>query len=217
MLAKRVAVERSGKVGEEIGYQVRFERVAGRNTRVCYVTEGVLLRRLLKDPQLAAVSAIIFDEFHERHLQGDVMLAMSLALQEGARPDLKIIVMSATLNSDALKRHLEPCRVVSSEGRAYPVEIKHFRTRTSTEKDVWDMVAAALSEEVIRSKLPGDVLVRKCFISTGYALPSELTTRHGSKWRLRASELSVADITMIFKSGRAPSCKASDIASITSP
>jgi ATP-dependent helicase HrpB len=159
MLAKRVAAERAGNVGDEIGYQVRFERVTGRNTRICYVTEGVLLRRLLKDPQLAAVSAIIFDEFHERHLQGDVMLAMSLALQEGVRPDLKIIVMSATLDSDALERHLEPCRVVSSEGRAYPVEIKYFRPRTSTEKDVWDMVAAALREEVIRSQLSGDVLV----------------------------------------------------------
>lgn len=159
MLAKRVAAERAGKVGDEIGYQVRFERVAGRNTRVCYVTEGVLLRRLLKDPQLSAVSAIVFDEFHERHLQGDVMLAMSLALQEDARPDLKVIVMSATLDSDALQRHLEPCQVVSSEGRAYPVQIKHFRSRASTEKDVWDIVAAALREEVVRSKLPGDVLV----------------------------------------------------------
>lgn len=159
MLARRVADERGGKVGEEIGYQVRFERVAGRNTRVSYVTEGVLLRRLLGDPQLGAVRAIVFDEFHERHLQGDVMLAMALALQEGARPDLKIIVMSATIDSGAVERHLDPCEVVRSEGRAYPVEIKYFRARTSTEKDVWDMVAAALREEIVRSKLPGDVLV----------------------------------------------------------
>ena len=159
MLAKRVAGERACKVGEEIGYQVRFEHVAGHNTRVCYVTEGVLLRRLLNNPVLDGVSAIVFDEFHERHLQGDVMLAMALSLQEESRPDLKIVVMSATLDCGPLEKHLEPCRVVRSEGRAYPVEIKHFRSSGSSGKDLWDVVASALREEVIAEKLQGDVLV----------------------------------------------------------
>jgi len=159
MLAKRVAGERGGRVGEEIGYQVRFERVAGRNTRICYVTEGVLLRRILDDSNLVGVAAIVFDEFHERHLQGDVMLAMAMSLQNSARPDLKIVVMSATLDCSELEKHLDPCRLVRSSGRTYPVEIKHFKAGRLSGKDVWDGVASALREELIGKKLQGDVLV----------------------------------------------------------
>lgn len=173
MLARRVASERKVMPGEEIGYQVRFDRVSGPRTRVCYVTEGVLLRRLLEDPMLGGVGAIVFDEFHERHLQGDVMLAMALSLQDQSRPDLKIVVMSATLDSDALEKHLAPCSVVRSEGRTYPVDIKYSRPKHSSGKDIWDVVALALRQEVIAKNLPGDILV---FLPGAYEIRRTIDT-----------------------------------------
>src|SRR5690349_9305654 len=95
--ARRVAQELGERVGETVGYQVRFEDATGPRTRLRYVTEGVLTRRLVADPLLRGVSAVVLDEFHERHLQGDVALALLLQLQRGPRPDLKLVVMSATL------------------------------------------------------------------------------------------------------------------------
>ena len=159
MLSRRVAAERGGRVGDEIGFQVRFERRAGVNTRVCYVTEGVLLRRLLEDPCLNGVGALVFDEFHERHIQGDVMLAMALSMQKTVRPDLKIVVMSATLDSGKLEAHLSPCCVVRSEGKTYPVRISYVSGGYGQGKQIWDHVALALKKEVIAKKLPGDILV----------------------------------------------------------
>ena len=88
LLARRVAFERSGRLGDEVGYQIRFEKVASKKTRIRFVTEGILLRQLLQDPELAGVAAILFDEFHERHLYGDITLARTLQLQEAGRPDL---------------------------------------------------------------------------------------------------------------------------------
>ena len=84
LLAKRVAFERSGRLGEEVGYQIRFEKVASKNTRIRFVTEGILLRQLLQDPELRGVAAILFDEFHERHLYGDITLARAAALAGNA-------------------------------------------------------------------------------------------------------------------------------------
>src|SRR5271157_1575072 len=98
LLASRVAQELGVKLGDEVGYQIRFENCTSAKTRIRFVTEGVLLRQLIHDPQLRGVSVILFDEFHERHLYGDITLARSLDLQEQQRPDLKLAVMSATLN-----------------------------------------------------------------------------------------------------------------------
>ena len=103
LLAKRVAQELGVKLGEEVGYQIRFENVTSAKTKIRFVTEGVLLRQLIDDPQLRGVSAILFDEFHERHLYGDITLARALDLQERQRPDLKLVVMSATLNAGDLE------------------------------------------------------------------------------------------------------------------
>nr|MDQ2658794.1 DEAD/DEAH box helicase [Verrucomicrobiota bacterium] len=97
MLAARVANERNAKLGDEVGYQIRFENVVSKRTRIRFVTEGILLRQLIQNPELRGISAILFDEFHERHLYGDITLARALRLQESARPDLQIVVMSATL------------------------------------------------------------------------------------------------------------------------
>jgi ATP-dependent helicase HrpB len=97
LLAARVAEERGVALGTEVGYQVRFDRQTSEATRILYVTEGILLRRLLTSPNLDSVSAILFDEFHERHVYGDITLARARLLQETTRPDLQLVVMSPRL------------------------------------------------------------------------------------------------------------------------
>src|SRR4029434_433743 len=96
---------------------MRVEELASKKTRIRFVTEGILLRQLLQDPELSGVAAILFDEFHERHLYGDITLARTLHWQETRRPDLKLVVMSATLESDRLAKYLAPCQVLTSSGR----------------------------------------------------------------------------------------------------
>src|SRR5438445_4336223 len=109
MLASWVAKARNVKLGTEVGYQIRLDNVTSPATRICYVTEGVLLRRMLANPDLKGVSAIVFDEFHERHLYGDITLARALESQESTRPDLIIVVMSATLDVATVEKYLDPC------------------------------------------------------------------------------------------------------------
>src|SRR5215472_800075 len=103
LLASRVAQEMNVELGQEVGYQIRFENATSDATRIKFETEGVLLRQLIQDPALRGVQALIFDEFHERHLYGDITLARVLDLQEQLRPDLLIAVMSATLDAGALE------------------------------------------------------------------------------------------------------------------
>lgn len=122
MAARRVAEERGERVGETVGYQFRFENVSGPKTRLRFLTEGMLMRRLLGDPGLKNVAAVILDEFHERHLHGDVALAFLRKLQLGNRPDLRILVMSATLDTEALSAYLGGCKTIRVEGRNFPVE-----------------------------------------------------------------------------------------------
>jgi ATP-dependent helicase HrpB len=117
LLATRVASERGSRLGDEVGYQIRFENVTSNRTRIRFVTEGILLRQLIQDPQLSGISAILFDEFHERHLYGDITLARALQLQATSRPDLQLAVMSATLDPGLLEKYLEPCTILSSSGR----------------------------------------------------------------------------------------------------
>src|SRR5579863_6068577 len=99
MAARRVATELGENLGETVGYQVRFEDIGGPRTRLRFLTEGVLTRRLLSDPLLKGVGAVILDEFHERHLDADLALALLKRLQATRRPELKLIVMSATLDA----------------------------------------------------------------------------------------------------------------------
>ena len=158
MLAARVASERQTALGEEVGYQIRFDRVASERTRIRFVTEGVLLRQLLQDPKLRNVSAILFDEFHERHLYGDITLARALDLQQESRPDLKLIVMSATLETARLEGFLAPCAMLKSEGRAYPVDIQYLaRPYRMEDVAVWDVAADEL--ERLAGETTGDVLI----------------------------------------------------------
>jgi ATP-dependent helicase HrpB len=159
LLAARVAWERKAELGREVGYQIRFENVTSGQTRVRFVTEGVLLRQMVEDRQLRGVTALIFDEFHERHLYGDITLACALDLQERERPDLKVLVMSATLDTARLEEYLRPCRVLESRGRTHPVEVEYAATPSYVDKrPVWEQAAEAFCEYA-RSGGEGDALI----------------------------------------------------------
>ena len=159
MLAARVASERGGAPGDEVGYQVRFNACASRRTRILYVTEGILLRRLLSDPALRNVHTLILDEFHERHLEGDVALGYALKLQQTLRPDLRIIVMSATLDGDLLDRYMNPCAHLRSAGRTYPVRMEYLAQPVDENRTaVWDLAAREL-DRVLRVCTTGHVLI----------------------------------------------------------
>ena len=125
LAARRVAWELGEQVGETVGYQVRFEEAVGPRTRLRFVTEGVLTRRLLSDPSLKGVDAVVLDEFHERHLDSDFALALLKRLQR-ARSDLRIVVMSATLDAAPVARYLDGCPILRSEGRLFELTIKHL-------------------------------------------------------------------------------------------
>lgn len=124
--ARRTAQERGVKLGDEVGYQVRFDSKRTKHTRITFVTEGLFLRRLQEDPFLEGVSLVVFDEFHERNLDGDLSLALLRSVQKEAREDLKLLVMSATLNREPLEAFLESPPVIESRGRSYPVEIEYL-------------------------------------------------------------------------------------------
>ncbi|MBE7500619.1 MAG: ATP-dependent helicase HrpB [Verrucomicrobiales bacterium] len=159
LLAARVANELGVELGHEVGYQIRFESRVSDTTRIRFVTEGVLLRQMLDDPLLRGVSALIFDEFHERHLYGDLTLARALDLQESARPDLRLLVMSATLQTRLLSDYLKPGPPLMAEGRVFPVEVRYQDTPSYTDRrPIWEQAADAFSQYV-QAGGEGDVLV----------------------------------------------------------
>jgi ATP-dependent helicase HrpB len=125
LAARRVAWEMGEEAGETVGYQVRFEEKIGPRTRLRFVTEGILTRRLLTDPTLKGVDAIVLDEFHERHLDSDLALALLKRLQL-LRPELRVIVMSATLDAAPIARFLGDCPVLRSEGRLFALSVRHL-------------------------------------------------------------------------------------------
>ena len=171
LLAHRVAHELNVQVGREVGYQVRFENFTSDATRIKFETEGILLRQLLNDPTLRGVQALIFDEFHERHLYGDITLARALDLQEKERPDLLILVMSATLEAGALEDYLWPCAVLTSHGRTHPVHVEYLPHRLGeSAPPPWELAADAFISHV-HSGGTGDVLV---FMPGGYEINQTL-------------------------------------------
>src|SRR5215475_9888554 len=157
MLANWVAQARKVNLGGEVGYQMRLDNVASAATRICYVTEGVLLRQMLADPDLKGVNAIVFDEFHERHLYGDITLARALQIQESTRPDLTIVVMSATLDVATVQKYLQPCAVLSSEGRTHSVAIEYL-SRPAGNAPVWELAVKEL-QRLLREHSQGDALI----------------------------------------------------------
>ncbi len=165
LLAGFVARQFPCALGQEVGYAVRFDVRQSAATRILFLTDGLLERRLMDDPEMHGVSAIIFDEVHERRLSGDICLARALQLQRGTRPDLGIVVMSATLELDKLQAYLPQARVLRAEGRLYPVEVTYrppvpVRDRLGrvAPPPVWEQCAAAVKELAARPD-SGDILV----------------------------------------------------------
>ena len=153
--AHRMASLRGEAVGESIGYRMRGESRVGPRTRVEVVTEGVLTRRIHRDPTLDGVGAVIFDEFHERSLDSDLGLALTLRTQALLRDDLRVVVMSATLDGEAVARLLGDAPIITSEGRVFPVETRYADAKSSLSLE--GAVASAIVDAARRDA--GDILV----------------------------------------------------------
>ncbi|MCK8781772.1 ATP-dependent helicase HrpB [Rhizobium sp. NTR19] len=148
-LAARAAASRMASllgepVGERVGYRMRLDNRVSARTRIEVVTEGVFARMILEDPELAGVSAVLFDEYHERSLDADVGLALALDVQSALREDLRLLVMSATLDVERVAALLGDPAVIKSEGRTFPIEIRH-RDRSAAER-IEDVMAATIIE-----------------------------------------------------------------------
>jgi ATP-dependent helicase HrpB len=157
MLAARVAEERSSVPGQEIGFQTRFETMVSAQTRACFITEGILPRMMLADRDLRGVSAIVFDEFHERNLSTDIGLALARNLRRTTRPDLALIAMSATIDTARLAEYLEDAVVIECLGRTYPVDIRYHPARPA-DRPLWDHAAAAVGS-LVSGGAQGDIVV----------------------------------------------------------
>ncbi|MCA9660926.1 MAG: DEAD/DEAH box helicase, partial [Myxococcales bacterium] len=160
MAAERVAELLGERVGERVGYQVRFDSKVSAATRIRFMTEGLLLRRLRDDTELAGVAMVVLDEFHERHLDGDLALALLRRLQ--ARRDLRIVVMSATLDAAPIARFLgeegEGCARFTSAGRAFPVSVD-YRGGAQAERMKLPSRVLRAFHELVEAGLDGDTLV----------------------------------------------------------
>ncbi len=178
--AKRMADTLGEAVGETVGYTVRLERKVSARTRIEVVTEGILTRRLQQDPELAGTGLVIFDEFHERSLDGDFGLALTLDVQRGLRPDLKILVMSATLDAEILCAHLGDAPLVQTAGRMFPVGITALErpTRFTLIDETVKAVARALRDVKgsLLVFLPGEGEIRRTAEALGKLdLPAQHT------------------------------------------
>lgn len=155
LAARFVAAELGERVGDRVGYQVRFEDVSGPKTRIKFVTEGILTRRLLSDPQLRGVDIVVLDEFHERHLSSDLALALLRRLQQTRRPELRIVVMSATLEAAPIAAYLDAPRL-RSEGRRFEVSLEHLQ---APDTRFLDQQVLAGVKRLWADGLDGDLLV----------------------------------------------------------
>ena len=170
-LAARAAAERMAKtlnerVGETVGLRVRFSSKVSRKTRIEIVTEGIFTRLVLDDPMLDGVAAIIFDEFHERSLDADLGLALARDVQQGLREDLRLLVMSATIDGARVAKRLGGAPVIAAEGRAFPVEIRYLgRDARPIEPQMADAIVRAIRAEggSLLAFLPGAAEIRRTF------------------------------------------------------
>jgi ATP-dependent helicase HrpB len=160
--AARIAEEQGWKLGEEVGYQVRFDSRISSRTRLQVLTEGLLSRRLQSDPELSEFGAVLLDEFHERSLHTDLAIGLLSEMQQLARPDLRIVVMSATLDAERVSEFLDHAPIVRVPGRTYPIEIHYSRNPLAIETGeiFLDRVSAAIEGAVDGSQTSlGDLLV----------------------------------------------------------
>jgi len=153
--ARRIAEEQNCPLGTLVGYQVRLERVASSQTRCLVLTPGVLLRMIQDDPFLESVGLVLLDEFHERSLETDLALAMIRYLRETVRPELQLVVMSATIQAEPLADYLGGCPILRCPGRSFPVAIQYRPRRTEVP---WP-VATAQALEAAWTPEEGDVLI----------------------------------------------------------
>ncbi len=164
--ARRIAWENGWRLGDEVGYHVRFDRKAGPATRILVVTEGIFISMLQRDPFLERIGAVVFDEFHERSLDLDIALAMSRRVQDQVRPDLRLVVMSATLDGGPVAAFLGDCPRIVCDVRQHPVEVA-YATR-SIDGDPARAAAAAVRRAVdlntrdILAFLPGVAWIKRC-------------------------------------------------------
>lgn len=176
--ASFMAGQRGENLGDTVGYQVRHEKRLKPDTKVQLVTEGLLTRRLQSDPELSQTGLVIFDEFHERHLQTDLALALCHDCQQGLRDDLKILIMSATLDVAALKKRFPDAPVIQAEGRSYPVTIHWGRRceKRDIAKATATTVRIALKEQSgdLLVFLPGRAEIDRCQQELAGTLPSEI-------------------------------------------
>ena len=157
--AEFVAAARGQRVGDDVGYRIRFEQRGGAATRLWFATEGMFERQLSSDPFLERVAVVVLDEFHERHLQGDLALAVVRELQATVRPDLRLVVMSATLGTDALAAALDGAVVIESSGRAFPVTT-HWAVRPLDPRALASVVGDAVRRAITADEDDGgDLLV----------------------------------------------------------
>ena len=163
--AERMAQTLGERVGETIGYRVRFGSKVSRATRIEVVTEGIFSRQILDDPELAGVAAVLFDEFHERSLDADLGLALARDAQQGLREDLRLLVMSATLDGARVAKLLGDAPVVASEGRAFPVETRYLGRKMDVplERQMAEAIATALRADPgsVLAFLPGAAEIRR--------------------------------------------------------
>jgi ATP-dependent helicase HrpB len=177
--AARMAETLSEPVGATVGYTVRLERKVSRETRIEIVTEGILTRRLQADPELSGIGLLIFDEFHERSLDGDLALALALDVQRALRPDLRIMAMSASLDETRLSAYLGDAPVIAAKGRVFPVATSYGERPEPRQvaEGVARAVLAALADTRIGilAFLPGEAEIRKCAaILSGRKLPDDV-------------------------------------------
>jgi ATP-dependent helicase HrpB len=154
-VARRIAMLRDGLVGDEVGYHVRFDRQAGRDTRLLVVTTGILLKRLLDDVALEDIGTVVIDEFHERTIEMDLVLGMLVRIRQTLRPDLRIVVMSATLAAEPVAKLLGDCPIIHAEGRPFPVQARYERWGEQGELE--NRVAKRVAEAFVATT--GHVLV----------------------------------------------------------
>ena len=163
--AERMAQTLGERVGETVGYRVRFGSKVSRATRIEVVTEGIFTRQILDDPELSGVAAVLFDEFHERSLDADLGLALARDAQTGLREDLRILVMSATLDGARVAKLLGDCPVIASEGRAFPVDTRYLGRKPDVqiERQMADAIATALRADggSVLAFLPGAAEIRR--------------------------------------------------------
>jgi ATP-dependent helicase HrpB len=163
--ADRMAKSLGERTGETVGYRVRFGSKISRATRIEVVTEGIFTRQILDDPELSGIAAILFDEFHERSLDADLGLALARDAQTGLREDLRILVMSATLDGARVAKLLGEAPVIESEGRAFPVETRYLGRKADApiERQMADAIASALRADSgsVLAFLPGAAEIRR--------------------------------------------------------